>query len=74
MKMSVIEGYGNSQLFGDHINEYDACCVFHITKNKKWQYSLYCANPNTDLSTIAELYGGGGHKNASGFHLDKKLF
>jgi len=74
LKISVIEGFGNSQLFGDHIDDYDAVCVFHITNNGKWQHSIYSSKPGSGLNKIAEIYGGGGHKSAAGFILDERIF
>jgi oligoribonuclease NrnB/cAMP/cGMP phosphodiesterase (DHH superfamily) len=74
LKISVIEGFGNSQLFGDHMEKYDACCVYHRTNNGSWQYSLYSNKPGSAMNEIAELYGGGGHPGASGFCISKKLF
>jgi oligoribonuclease NrnB/cAMP/cGMP phosphodiesterase (DHH superfamily) len=74
LKIGVIEGYGNSQLFGKHIEDYDACCVYHRTNNGKWQYSLYSDKPEAELNRIAESYGGGGHKKAAGFTIEDKLF
>lgn len=40
---------------------------------KLWQFSLYHANHRNDLdlSKIAVKYGGGGHKGACGFRLEK---
>lgn len=76
LKIRVIEGYGNSMLFGEHINDYDAVCVYHITKDNRWQYSMYIGKPTDDIniSEIARSYGGGGHKNSCGWTIDEKLF
>lgn len=37
----------------------------------KWSFSLYTTKENIDCSELAKKYGGGGHKNASGFIMDK---
>jgi hypothetical protein len=44
--------------------------------NGKWNVSLYHAKHRTDLdlSTIAVSYGGGGHKGACGFQIEKLPF
>lgn len=34
---------------------------------KEWQYSLRSTDEGLDVSSIAKLYGGGGHRNAAGF-------
>ena len=39
-------------------------------KIKKWVVSLYTTKINIDVSKIAKLYGGGGHKGAAGFVSD----
>lgn len=43
---------------------------------KQWNFSLYHAqhNKGIDLSVIASKYGGGGHRGACGFRLDKIPF
>lgn len=37
---------------------------------RKWTISLYSTKPEIDCSVIAKKYGGGGHKQASGFQID----
>lgn len=55
--------------------EYDFFVGFHQKGNNTFQYSLRkSTNSNVDLSKIAEWFGGGGHKSASGFILDYNLF
>lgn len=43
---------------------------------QKWNVSLYHAKHNTgiDLSKIAVKFGGGGHRGACGFQMDKLPF
>lgn len=80
LKLMVIEGYGNSQLFPEEIMEqYDAVSVFH-KNGDYWQYSLYSAKPDVAVNEIAEQYvdqtgrRGGGHKSAAGFRSIKRVF
>lgn len=73
LRIRAFEGYGNSQVFGDHINDYDAVCVYHPLKDGKWYYSLYTVK-DIKLNIIAESYGGGGHAKACGFTIDRNLF
>lgn len=46
--------------------EYDILVPF-ASDGSKWSFSLYTLKPSIDCSKIAAKYGGGGHKNASGF-------
>lgn len=66
LKGIAIVGYGNSQLFGDHVNDYDFVMVTH-KKGSVWETSLYTTKNNVDVSTICKALGGGGHKKAAGF-------
>ena len=43
-------------------------CYFEVEQGR-WQYSLRSRN-DFDVSAIARLFGGGGHKNAAGFSTD----
>lgn len=36
-----------------------------------WTFSLYTTKPEIDCNEIAKLYGGGGHKQAAGFQVDR---
>jgi len=62
----------NLSNFGiDYHNEgYDGIASFWLTDNGKWEFSLYNENGEVDCSNIAEQYGGGGHKSASGMRVD----
>lgn len=66
LKGIAMVGYGNSQLFGDHVNDYDFVMVTH-RKGSMWETSLYTTKNNVDVSTICKALGGGGHKKAAGF-------
>jgi nanoRNase/pAp phosphatase (c-di-AMP/oligoRNAs hydrolase) len=37
---------------------------------KKWQFSMYNDDGDTDVSVICKQFGGGGHKGAAGFVSD----
>jgi oligoribonuclease NrnB/cAMP/cGMP phosphodiesterase (DHH superfamily) len=65
----------NSKVFDSVYNEskHDIMIIFGI-KQGEYKYSLYSTKENVDCSKIATKYGGGGHKGAAGFHLDKLLF
>ena len=70
LKGIAMVGYGNSQLFGDHVNEYDFAMITH-KKGSMWETSLYTTKNNVDVSTICKALGGGGHKKAAGFKSNK---
>ena len=64
---------GNSIMFGDKINEYDAVMPFYFIKGK-WNYSLFSNKENVDCSEVAKSYGGGGHKGAAGWVSKEFIF
>jgi oligoribonuclease NrnB/cAMP/cGMP phosphodiesterase (DHH superfamily) len=45
----------------------DFALVYYTTKDGKTKYSLRSEDSRADVSEIAKLFGGGGHRNASGF-------
>ena len=59
-------GNANSKYFGNKIDEYDYC-VTQGFDGEKWNISVYSNKPNKDCSKFARVFGGGGHKGASGF-------
>jgi oligoribonuclease NrnB/cAMP/cGMP phosphodiesterase (DHH superfamily) len=61
-----------SLIFGEYYKKYPFVVVFSYD-GSKYKYSLY-SNNKFDVSTIAEKFGGGGHKGAAGFASDKLLF
>lgn len=71
-KCLVINKKSNSWIFGDKINEYDIVIVWAFN-GEKYSYSIFSIKDNVDCSKIAEKFGGGGHKGASGFSSDKLL-
>lgn len=72
-KALVINRKTNSWIFGEKIKEYPIVCVWAFN-GEKYSYSIYSEDKSIDCSKIAEVYGGGGHKGASGFSADKLLF
>ena len=64
-------GLCNSEYFKSVDNgDYDILIPFSFN-GEKWTYSLY--SKTVDVSKIAQKYGGGGHKGASGFSSDELL-
>lgn len=56
----------SSDAFGDAISRYDIL-IPHCRRKDYWTLSLYTEKDHIDVSEIAQIYGGGGHKQASGF-------
>lgn len=54
----------SSDVFGSLIDQYDILLP-HFHDGDRWTVSLY--SNKWDVSEVAKLYGGGGHKMASGF-------
>ena len=48
--------------------------IVFVYNGDKWKVSLYTKKDDIDVSIIAQKYGGGGHKKASGFRCDKLPF
>jgi oligoribonuclease NrnB/cAMP/cGMP phosphodiesterase (DHH superfamily) len=71
-KALVLNRDGGSQLFGESYSKYDVLCIWHYD-GENYVYSLYSDN-KVDVSKIAEKYGGGGHKGASGCSSKTLLF
>ena len=70
-------GSYNSHLFTAGIKpEHEGLLGFCLRSNGKWSVSLYGVphRPDVDLSGIAAKYGGGGHRQACGFTVDKLPF
>lgn len=66
----------NSQLFSAGLKpDHDGCLGFNWDgQAKMWRISLYTDKAGVDLSPVAVKYGGGGHKGACGFRVDKLPF
>lgn len=67
---------GDSYVFLDLYNTYDAVCLFRFDgRSKRWFYSLYANNNSTfDCKEFCSRYGGGGHFHAAGFNTEKLIF
>ena len=72
-KCLVVNRSCNSMIFGKFIEEYPIVSIW-VFDGEKYKYSIYSDKPDVDCSKIAERYGGGGHKRASGFVSDKMIF
>lgn len=61
-----------SQLFESRWNhaEFDAMLSFGYD-GKKWTVSLYTDKPGIDVGEVARRRGGGGHKQAAGFQVER---
>lgn len=69
----VINKRTNSWIFADKIDEYPIVATF-VFDGAWYHYSLYSSDKTVDCSKIAEQYGGGGHKGAAGFTLNRLIF
>lgn len=59
----------NSLIFDDvyeELNNPEIMITFNMTKQGKWALSLYSKHDYVNCEQIAQKYGGGGHKSASG--------
>lgn len=68
--------HGNSFVFGDKINEYDAVVLWSFD-GTKYNYSLYSAKRDDkqfNCKEFCEKYGGGGHIGAAGFGSKELIF
>lgn len=57
---------GNSNAFGDNINNYDICILWQYN-GKYYTYGLYTKKAEVNCAEIAVRHGGGGHPGAAGF-------
>ena len=59
----------NSQIFDAVFDphKHDAVLAYGYT-NRNWSVSMYTAKKEINVGEIAHKYGGGGHRNACGFH------
>jgi oligoribonuclease NrnB/cAMP/cGMP phosphodiesterase (DHH superfamily) len=65
----------SSLTFSDLENkqDYEVFLVFLFTGNS-WEYSVYTEKNYVDCSKIAQKFGGGGHRQASGFITKESIF
>lgn len=71
-KSLVVNSPNATSLIFDSIDsdKYDLLIIFS-RKEKLWKINLYSSiNSDIDVSKIAYLYGGGGHKNSAAFFID----
>lgn len=73
VKCLVVNRRCNSLIFGDLIKDYPIVAIW-VFDGEKYKYSIYSDKPDIDCSKIAERYGDGGHKGASGFVSEKMIF
>lgn len=69
----------SSQLVSEVGNKLSSGCdfavIWHFDHDKqKYKVSLRSSQQGADVSSIARFFGGGGHKNAAGFGVDRKSF
>lgn len=64
------EGISN---FLNNLGEAKMIMVYKESKDGKIKVSLRTTQPDVDVSTVAQKYGGGGHRKAAGFTLHGKL-
>lgn len=72
IKCLVVNRSCNSLVFGEVIKDYPIVAIWAFN-GEKYKYSIYSEKPDVDCSKIAERYGGGGHKGASGFVSNKMI-
>ena len=61
--------FANSQAFDSVYNpDIHDIMILWGCKQGEFKYSIYTDKKDLDVSEIAKKYGGGGHKNAAGFH------
>lgn len=67
--------YGYSEFYDsvENIHDYDFSINFYMNKNNQWNMTFYALKPNIDVSKIAAVLGGGGHKGAAGASAQKQL-
>lgn len=56
-----------SEIGHELVGEWPFAAVYYRADNGTWRFSLRSTNEREDVSRIAKLYGGGGHRNAAGF-------
>lgn len=77
-KVLCLNGYGNSDVFGNKFDEYPMVCLFNYDGSLgKWRYSFYSSEKvdgSVNVGELAKSLGGGGHKNAAGCVLSENIF
>ncbi len=70
VKEEELEGIANML---NHLKEGVASMVFKENQDKTVKISMRTTKNDVDVSKIAKMFGGGGHKKASGFSINKPL-
>ena len=52
---------------GSHLSADNSFAAVYYFDGKEYRFSLRSSNDGVDVSKVAGLFGGGGHRNASGF-------
>jgi oligoribonuclease NrnB/cAMP/cGMP phosphodiesterase (DHH superfamily) len=60
-----------SDIAGELAKDHSFGVCWFQRQDHKFQFSLRSRSDGVDVSAIAKEYGGGGHRNAAGFELDK---
>ena len=73
-KILVINAGGNSTLFGEKFEEYDAVCTINTNDGVHWTHTMFSkANGGLPVNVLALFFGqyfgitGGGHEHAAGW-------
>ena len=69
--MVLNQGAVNSFVFDSVITQYDVFVRVVKGKDDGWRCSITTEKDDIDVSEIAKKFGGGGHKKAAGFRVDK---
>lgn len=64
-------GKGGDYFHNANPDDYDILMTFEYDRKREIKYSVYTRHDHIDVSKLAEKFGGGGHKGASGFTCDK---
>lgn len=79
-KIAVLDGYGNSDVFGEIYNEVDAVCLFTFD-GQSFNYSMYSRKEDGMIvAPVAKYFGehyhtnGGGHDHACGWSSPEIIF
>lgn len=74
---AAINRSSNSLIFGDDYDKYTVCIPYvYQPSTNMYKYSLFSNKEkfNIDCSSVAKLFGGGGHAGAAGFTLPFNMF
>lgn len=72
-KCIVCNKKDSSDMF-ENLKDYYDIMIPYVYNGEEFIVSLYTVKEDIDLSKIAEEYGGGGHKQAAGFHCNELPF